>query len=277
MTILNSGINILDNYILWSLREIPKESTKVPPWVLAFGHLPRGPLAVLKETWSGEVDLPIDLGKNVVDFMHQKLSVAQNYAKSHCDRAQARYAAHYNLRSKDKHFTVGEQVLILSPDSTANKVYSCWKGPATIVEVRLPYSYLVELDGTRSHVHANKLRKFHVRIDEVVLEPSVEDLLPDQTVSVETCAVIYEHDLDFGPVNVVDSTVQKPDRSSELLPSQKIDPAKLAHLSARQREELLSVLDAFPDCFSDTRGFCDFVEHKIPVTSDFKPKKTLSL
>ena len=127
---------------------------------------------------------------------------------------------------------MGEQVLILSPDSTANKVYSCWKGPATIVEVRLPYSYLVELDGTRSHVHANKLRKFHVRIDEVVLEPSVEDLLPDQTVSVETCAVIYEHDLDFGPVNVVDSTVQKPDRSSELLPSQKIDPAKVAHLSA---------------------------------------------
>ena len=112
----------------------------------------------------------------------------------HCDRAQARYAAHYNLRSKDKHFTVGEQVLILSPDSAASKVYSRWKGPATIVEVRSPYSYLVELDGTRSHVHANTLRKFHVRIDEVVLEPSVEYLLPDQTVSVETCAVIYEHD-----------------------------------------------------------------------------------
>ena len=112
-----------------------------------------------------------------------------------------------------------------------------------------------------------------MRIDEVVLEPSVEDLLPDQTVSVKTCAVIYEHDLDFGPVNVVDSAVQRPDRSSELLPSQKIDPAKLAHLSARQREELLPVLDAFPDCFSDTPGFCDLIEHEIPVTSDFKPKR----
>jgi len=111
-----------------------------------------------------------------------------------------------------------------------------------------------------------------VRIDEVVLEPSVEDLSPDQTVSVEACAVMYEHDLDFRPVNVVDSAVQRPDRSSELPPSQKIDPAKLAHLSARQREKL-SVLDAFPDCFSDTLGFCDFVEHEIPVTSDFKPKR----
>jgi len=83
----------------------------------------------------------------------------------------------------------------------------------------------------------------------------IEDLLPDQTVSVKTCAVIYEHDLDFGSVNVVDFAVQRPDRSSKLPPSQKIDSAKLAHLSARQREKLLSVLDAFPDCFCDTPAF----------------------
>ena len=47
------------------------------------------------------------------------------------------------------YFTVGEQVLILSPDSTASKVYSRWKGPATIVEVKSPYSYLVEYNGAR--------------------------------------------------------------------------------------------------------------------------------
>jgi len=261
-------------YILWSLREVPNESTGVPPWVLAFGHLPRGPLAVLKETWTGEMDLPLDLGKNGTDFMQDlksKLSVAQNYAKSHSDRAQARYAAHYNLRSKDKQFTVGEQVLILSPDSTASKVYSRWKGPATVVEVRSPYSYLVELDGVRHHVHANKLRQFHVRIDEVVLEPVVEN--NDQTVNADTCAVIYERDADFGPVDVVDPTLMNPDKSLELPPSKKIDPAKLQHLSANQRDELLALLDEFSDCFSETPGFCDLVEHEIPVTSDFKPKR----
>ena len=62
---------------------------------------------MLKETWSGEVDLLLDLGKNVVDYMkdlQNKLIVTQTYAKSHTERAQARYAAHYNLRSKDKHF-----------------------------------------------------------------------------------------------------------------------------------------------------------------------------
>jgi len=92
-------------YILWALRECPSELTGVPPWVLVFEHLPRGLLSVLKETWSGDVDLPLDLGKNVTEFMRDlrnKLCVAQDYARSHRDSEQSRYASHYNLRSKDK-------------------------------------------------------------------------------------------------------------------------------------------------------------------------------
>jgi len=108
--------------------------------------------------------LPLDIGKTVVEFMNdlcEKLSAAQNYTKSHSVRELSRHAAHYNLRSKDKHFTVGERVLIFLPDST---VYSRWKGPAEIVAVKSPYSYLVEFDDARYHMHANKLRKFHVRV-----------------------------------------------------------------------------------------------------------------
>ena len=161
-------------YILWALRESPNETTHVAPWMLAFGHLPRGPLAVLKETWTGERDLPLDLGKNAIDFLHDlqtKLHVAQSYATSHANRAQQRYAAQYNLRAKDKHFVVGEQVLILEPDSTASKVFSRWKGPATVVEVRSPHSYLIAINGSRRHVHANKIRKFNVKIDEITCNP----------------------------------------------------------------------------------------------------------
>jgi len=46
MNIQTDGINILD--ILWALRKVPNETTGVPPWVMAFGHLPRGSLAILK-------------------------------------------------------------------------------------------------------------------------------------------------------------------------------------------------------------------------------------
>ena len=131
-------------YLCCALREIPSRGTGVPLWVLAFGHLPRGPLAVFKETWSGEVAYPLDLGKNVVDYMRDlqnKLSLAQNYAKSHSDREQARYAAHYNLRSKYKHFTVGEQMLLLL------LLKFIAGGRVQPVKVKSPDSYLIQLDG----------------------------------------------------------------------------------------------------------------------------------
>ena len=162
--------------------------------------------------------------------------------------------------------------LWLQRDSTACNSYSRWKGPATVVDVKYPYSYRVQLDGARYHVHANKFRKFHVRVDEVLYEPPVEEL-SCQTANVDTCAVIYERDTDFGPVEVVELSVAEPDRSQKLPSSKKIDPPKLEHLSESQREELLAVLDQFPDCFSDTPGFCDYVEHEIHVSSDFKPNR----
>ena len=47
----------------------------------------------------------------------------------------------------------------------------------------------------------------------------------------------------------------------------------MKHLSAQQKKELLSVLDKYPECFSDTPGLCTMVTHEINVTSDFKPKR----
>jgi len=54
--------------ILWALREVPAETTSVPPWLLAFGRLPRGPLAILWDTWIGRQDFPLDIGKSVIDY-----------------------------------------------------------------------------------------------------------------------------------------------------------------------------------------------------------------
>ena len=66
--------------------------------------------------------------------------------------------SHYNLGSRDKHFDLGEQALILIPDSTSH-LFSKWTGPTRIADVRSPYSYTVELeDGSRRIFHANKLR-----------------------------------------------------------------------------------------------------------------------
>jgi hypothetical protein len=164
-------------------------------------------------------------------------------------------------------------VLILMPDSTASKTFSRWKGPAIIVEKRSPYSYLVELNGARHHIHANHLRKFYAQIDEIVWEPNVSSSIEDNDVNINatSCAIVYERDADFGPLHVVHSSVDE--RNRMLLPSQKIDLAALSHLSNSQRCELLEVLDRYPECFSEVPGFNGSVQHDIHVTSDFKPKR----
>jgi hypothetical protein len=159
------------------------------------------------------------------------------------------------MRSRDKQFSVGDQVLSLMPDSTASKTFSRWKGPAIIVEKRSPYSYLVELNGARHHIHANHLRKFYAQIGEIVWEPDVSSLIVDKDVNINatSCAIVYECDADFGPLHVVNSYVD--DLNCVLLPSQKIDLATPSHLPDSQCCELFSVLDRYSACFSEVPRF----------------------
>jgi len=64
--------------------------------------------------------------------LRQRFATAENYV-THADVKQAQYASRYNLRSRDKQSDVGEQVLVLTPDSTASKVFSRWRGPGVVV------------------------------------------------------------------------------------------------------------------------------------------------
>ena len=155
--------------------------------------------------------------------------------------------------------------MILTPDSTSSRLWSRWRAPARIVRKQGDYSYLVEIDGSTQLVHANKLRKYDVKVSEIVCDSL---WAPAEGACVSTCAVVYENDKAFGPLKYVEAETVKDD-----LPSSKIDPSKLAHLSQEQRLELLAVLDKYSSCFSETPGCCQTVEHEIIVTPDFQPKR----
>ena len=83
---------------------------------------------------------------------------------------------------------------------------------------------------------------------------------------------MYERDNDFGNLEVVDAQSNDNNITNETLPSAKIDMSVLSHLSVKQRQEILAVLDQFPDCFSNAPGLCMLAEHEIPLTADFRPK-----
>jgi len=131
---------------LWALREVLNETIGVPPWLMVYSRIPRGPLAALKENWTGFRDMPLSLGQTTVEYLNdlrQNLEIASSYATEHGNREQQWYISRYYLRAREKSFAVGEQVLILISDSTSSKVFSRWLRPANVVEKKSPHSYIL--------------------------------------------------------------------------------------------------------------------------------------
>jgi hypothetical protein len=234
-------------FILWALRESGNTTTGLPPYTLLYGHLPRGPLHILKESWTGEKPLPTTLQKSEIEYMlelKKHLDTVKTYADSHSEQAQAAYVCEYNKRAKDKSFEIGEKVIVLFPDSTS-KLRSKWQ-TGNIVDIYDEYSYLVEMTtGARKQIHANHLRPFLARVS----------------------SVIADNDVDFGDVFPL------PNNHTEMLPSQRIDKAAISHLAETEQKQLLDLLDEYADCFSDKPGLCNVVQHDIVTLPGFAPKR----
>ena len=196
--------------VLWAVREVPNATTGLPPHLLVFGQLRSGPLAILRESWLGERELQTDVNVTAEKYLADllvKLEVANEYANQRSKAEQNRFVRTYNRRARDKYFSVGEKCLILQKDDSSSAIFAQWKGPAEIIAIKSPHSYVVEYNGSQYHLHANKLRKFHVRVVDVECNNTMyatPELL-DQHAGNCSCAIIYEQDSDFGEVTVIDS------------------------------------------------------------------------
>jgi len=242
--------------VRWSIRESTNQSLRTSPFMMVMGRNPSNPLSLIKDTWTGTNPVPHPAGKTVSEYLmdlQAKLKEIHDLANQHTIQEQQRYVDHYNKRAVDKHFSVGQQVIVLIPDST-KKMVSRWQRPGTIIESKSPYSYLVELDqGQRCWLHANKLRPYHARVQEMLIN---------------NCSIVYEADEESGSLPIADTTP-----SVEHLPSTKIDSTKLNHLTAEQKRKFLAVLDEYPQVFSEKPGLCKVGVHETHVTPNFKPKR----
>jgi len=108
-------------------------------------------------------------------------------------------------------------------------------------------------NSVRSFRNFHDFCKFHVRVESVVY---------DSLCLVNTCAVVYENDNDFGDIDVKPLSTKV---SSPVRPSHMIDRTSVNHLGRKQQAELLAVLDRYPECFSDVPGLTDVIKHSIPL------------
>ena len=276
-------------FALWSIRTSVNETLGISPYQAILGQLAIGPLQLICDDWTGKRPLPLDLAKSPAQYLQQleqKLQIAADYSTEHAAKEQGRYVHNYNLRSREKSFEVGERVIYLMPSST-HKLTRTWIGPCEIVRKNSPYSYVIEYDGKKQWCHANHLRRYNERVNQVVSN---------------SCGIMFEVDQDFGDIQtlelegkelnthilrsssiyddcrVKDSVTQSNfdellTETRDTLPSQKVKEIQLQHLTNLQRHELLSLLDEFSPCFSDKPGFCAYIEHTINVSPDFVPKR----
>ena len=198
------------------IRELKNETPGTSQHVMVFARTPSNPPRLIKESWTGETDLPLGTAKSVSEYLtdlRAKLNEIHEYVKDHATQEQKKYVAYYNRRARENKMKIGEQVIVLLLDSS-NKFLSTWQGPqgpGLVVDLKPLHTYLIELEGwQRRWLHANKLRHCHARV-----QPKL----------VGNCAIVYESDEDFGTLPALSSINAETD-----LPSTKVDLTKLSHL-----------------------------------------------
>ena len=140
--------------LLWAYRNLPNETTGLTPHELLFGRPGRGPLEVLRDTWTGEVDNIPDVSEPSLKYLARlksDLRIANDIASSNTLVRQKAYVHQHNLRARDKSFEVGDQVLILFGDSTS-KLHSRWQGPGVVNSRVSTNKYLVSLDNSSTRI-----------------------------------------------------------------------------------------------------------------------------
>jgi hypothetical protein len=131
------------------------ETLGISPYRAAFGRSPIGPLQILRESWTGKQELPLNLAQHPREYLREveeKLRIGQEYASQHAEKAQKRYADYYNAKSSDKQFSVGEQVIYLTRSSN-QKMFSHWLGPCRVVKKKIT-SFLCDRRGRDSTQHS---------------------------------------------------------------------------------------------------------------------------
>jgi len=241
--------------VLFAVREVPTESLGFSPNELVFGHRVRGPLAVVREAWSGEEQSSESL-LSYVTRTRERLLKGLEMARSDLVSGQARMKAHYDRKAQCRSFKVGDEVLVLLP-LQGKPLSAKFSGPYEVTRRIGELDYLVRTpDRRKKHqlCHVNMLKPYY-------------RVVPSSTGPV--CAVSV-----VSPVEEEEEEVHAELVSSDLWESNSCEVLrdKLRHLPVERQEELYGRLMQFPQVFGDSPGLTSWAEHDIDV-ADSAPVK----
>ena len=246
---------------LFAIREMPSDRTGFSAFELLYGRQVRGPLAVLRDLWENPDLTPDDRTCfQYVMELKDKLQDCAELAAANADFSASKYKTYFDLKSQDRQFAVGDEVLILLPDSS-KKLLISWSGPHKVVEKKSRVNYIINCNGKNRLYHANLLKKYHRR--PLTLENNTPQPIPLATCN--NCVIPYvEENLDLEDNNA--STLV------ELIsPDSPPDP-ELPDISPdlpqEDHDKLVTLLNANSDRFSNVPGCTNTIEHKIELMTN---------
>ena len=118
-------------FLLFAYREVPQSSTGFSPFELLYGRHIRGPLDLVKEAWSQPSDETLMTAAQYVIAMRERLDLVAAAAADNLRTAQTRQKHYYDIHSRDRSLSPGDEVLLLLP-SSPRKLEAAWQGPYTV-------------------------------------------------------------------------------------------------------------------------------------------------
>ena len=171
-------------YLLFAYREVPCESTGYSPFELLYGRRVRGPLAVIKETWSEGSSSGDNLITHFLEI-RRRLATMQQVVQESLKKAQGKQKRLHDIHSSKRRLEVGDEALDLLP-TPGSKLEMRWQGPFKVTRA-LEGGLTYELDTGKMYqqhrtYHINLLSKWQSR-DEMaalVMAESPEMSLPHE-------------------------------------------------------------------------------------------------
>ncbi|RUS69733.1 hypothetical protein EGW08_022509 [Elysia chlorotica] len=165
------------NPLLFAYREIPQESTKFAPFELLYGRTVKGPMHILKQLWTKDIEEDeVRSSYQYVLKLRERLERTWDMSQKELENAQGRQKRYYNRGTKARKFKPGDDVLVLLPTDT-NKLLMQWKGPYKVVAVVGINDYRVKMRRKEKTLHANLLKRYVSRLYSEMVDVDVD--LPD--------------------------------------------------------------------------------------------------
>ena len=221
-------------YVLFAYREVPPSTTGFSPFELLYGRSVRGPLDVLRETWTASERSNESVVSHILT-VREKLARAAELVEENSRKAKAQQKLWYDRNARSREFDPNDQVLVLLPTSTS-KFLAQWQGPYRVIRRTGSVDYEIDMGD-----HHRRYRIFHVNMLKKWCAPVVTSYLGDEGTEEADDILTWRDEAD----------------EEELIINEE--------LAVQQKLELQELLGKYDATLQSTPGKTTLTEHRIDV------------